>query len=253
MIVRIVAMRGCDVLRSTPLRHNALLCNRFSPTLTLVNPRMKSTKKTAEEEIDLDEPIKFSTSPAASWRTRETYSGQSMDSKTPWLPLQIHVRLYSTHSSSVWKKQVACVLKHAGWPQSRLHVRYVNDWHRRADQVLRSNRQLIITITLGVFLGYFLMLRQPSNIDEFLSRPIWERLPGIDPERAEHMMLVDKSMGLQVDMSGLEEYRKKYYAEKSVHLEAEVQAEKKHRELRETMGSHQDMLRAYSERRQQKD
>lgn len=57
---------------------------------------------------------------------------------------------------------------------------------------------MVVCLSMGTFMLYFFYLRESSNIDEYLSRPIWERLPGIDPDRAEKMMEVDKYMGLQV-------------------------------------------------------
>ncbi|XP_068200319.1 uncharacterized protein [Palaemon carinicauda] len=62
------------------------LLARCSPTLTVLKPRFKTSQKTADdEEIDLEAPIKFSTSRAATWKSRETYSGKQTEvNKRPW-------------------------------------------------------------------------------------------------------------------------------------------------------------------------
>ncbi|CAL4237919.1 unnamed protein product, partial [Meganyctiphanes norvegica] len=54
-----------------------------------------------------------------------------------------------------------------------------------------------VCASVATFLIYFLYLREPNDVDEEMSRPIWERLPGIDPERAEKMMEMDKRLGFQ--------------------------------------------------------
>nr|XP_045594514.1 uncharacterized protein LOC123755776 isoform X2 [Procambarus clarkii] len=58
---------------------------RYPRRLTSVNCRFKTTLP-PEEEIDLDKPIKFSTSRAATWRAQETFSGYPSDkNRPPWM------------------------------------------------------------------------------------------------------------------------------------------------------------------------
>ncbi|ROT80597.1 hypothetical protein C7M84_000662 [Penaeus vannamei] len=77
--------------------------------------------------------------------------------------------------------------------------RRISDWNQKRSGIDQSRLQIVvINLSLGVFMIYFLWLREPNDIDEYMSRPIWERLPGIDPERAEQMMEMDRRLGLQV-------------------------------------------------------
>ncbi|XP_068200320.1 uncharacterized protein [Palaemon carinicauda] len=146
------------------------------------------------------------------------------------------------------KGRILLPLVRVGWSRGRYYIHTENCWITRADRYLKNNRELILTLTLGAFISYFMFLRQPSDIDEHLSRPIWERVPGIDPDTAERMMEVDERFGLQVDKTGLEDYKKTYYAEKVKEMEAEKKAEERHRELRQASGSHFGMLQNYAER-----
>ncbi|XP_066981404.1 uncharacterized protein [Macrobrachium rosenbergii] len=135
------------------------------------------------------------------------------------------------------KSRILLPIMRIGWSRCRCFIHTENTWITRADRYLKNNREVILTLTLGVFMSYFMFLRQPSDIDEYLSRPIWERVPGIDPETAEQMMEMDKNLGLQVDKTGLEEYKQRYYAGKLKEMEAEKKAEQRH-ELEANAGSH---------------
>lgn len=61
--------------------------------MTVLKPRFKTTRKTADEEIDLDAPVKFSTSRAATWKSRVTYSGRQTEvNQRPWYePISVTV------------------------------------------------------------------------------------------------------------------------------------------------------------------
>lgn len=91
-------------------------------------------------------------------------------------------------------------------------------------------------------------LREPNDFDEYMSQPIWKRVPGIDPERAEQMMEVDKYLGLQVDYEELEKYKREYYAQKFADYEQEKQEEKRNRKLRQGAYSHHNMLQKYAQK-----
>lgn len=78
-------------------------------------------------------------------------------------------------------------------------IRHKADWRSKNSFSGFTPREVVVvSLSLGSFLLYFLWLREPSDIDEYMNRPIWDRLPGINPEQAERMMEVDKYLGLQV-------------------------------------------------------
>lgn len=78
-------------------------------------------------------------------------------------------------------------------------MRHKTDWHYKSKfRRLSQLEVIVVSLSLGTFLLYFMCLREPSDIDEYLNQPIWKRLPGIDPEQAQRMMEVDKYLGLQV-------------------------------------------------------
>ncbi|XP_063886252.1 uncharacterized protein LOC135114286 isoform X3 [Scylla paramamosain] len=123
-----------------------------------------------------------------------------------------------------------------------LGVRHIAEWHSKRDiRGLTQMESLVVTLSLGVFLLYFMWLREPSDIDEYLNQPIWKRLPGIDPEKAEQMMEVDKSLGLQVDYTELEQYKQEYYAEQFDKLNKEKQERKRHQALLQSVSSNRAM------------
>ncbi|XP_045138887.1 uncharacterized protein LOC123520567 isoform X1 [Portunus trituberculatus] len=117
-------------------------------------------------------------------------------------------------------------------------VRHISEWHsRRHNKGLTQRESLVVTLSLGVFLLYFMWLREPNDIDEYLNQPIWKRLPDIDPEKAEQMMEVDKYLGLQVDYAELEKYKEEYYAEQLEKLNKEKQHRKRHQDLLRSVSS----------------
>ena len=107
---------------------------------------------------------------------------------------------------STWNKLPTTLSKVSSVTILRVHesgvvtgVRHIAEWHTRRDiKALTQLESLVVTLSLGVFLLYFMWLREPNDIDEYLNQPIWKRLPDIDPEKAEQMMEVDKYLGLQV-------------------------------------------------------
>lgn len=83
------------------------------------------------------------------------------------------------------------------------HVRFISEWNRkRRDRSFTKKEQIIVSLSLGIFMLYFLWLREPSDIDEQMNAPVWKRVPGIDPEMAQGMMEMDKYLGLQVRTYG---------------------------------------------------
>lgn len=127
-------------------------------------------------------------------------------------------------------------------------TRHIAEWHtRRHSKTFTQRESLVATLSVGIFLLYFMWLREPSDIDEYMSQPIWKRVPGIDPEKAEQMMEVDKYLGLQVDYAELEKYKQEYYEKKFNKLIEEQQQRQKHQELLEAATSHNAMFRKVSQ------
>ncbi|KAG7157743.1 uncharacterized protein LOC121879683 [Homarus americanus] len=119
-------------------------------------------------------------------------------------------------------------------------IRYIAEWNTKRSVVgFTKIETIVVLFSLGTFMVYFMYLRESSDIDEYISQPIWKRVPGIDPERAEQMMLVDKHFGLQVDFSELEQYKRDYYAQKLADLEQEKQEIQRHQELRHSKNPHE--------------
>lgn len=86
-----------------------------------------------------------------------------------------------------------------GFAGTKQPIRYIAEWNaKRGGQAFTKYETIVFSLSLGTFLLYFMYLREPSDIDEYMSQPIWKRVPGIDPERAGQMMEVDKYLGLQV-------------------------------------------------------
>ncbi|XP_037094405.1 uncharacterized protein LOC119114314 isoform X1 [Pollicipes pollicipes] len=77
--------------------------------------------------------------------------------------------------------------------------------------------QLLTSISLLSFMIYFFLLREESDVDTAIYRPIWERVPDITPDVAERMLESDKQFGIFYDdkkwVKSLEEYKKRYYLE----------------------------------------
>ena len=59
-------------------------------------------------------------------------------------------------------------------------------------------RSYVVIFSLGVFMFYFFYYREENDIDEFLEEPLWEKVPGIDPDICQKMMEFDQSIGLKV-------------------------------------------------------
>lgn len=52
----------------------------------------------------------------------------------------------------------------------------------------------------------------------------------------------------QVDYKALEEYKKEYYAEKALEVEKEIKEVEHHKELKESMSSHVQMLKRFEQK-----
>ena len=61
----------------------SFIYTRIHSQLVHASYRYKSTKS-SEEEIDLDQPFKFSTSRAATWKARDTYGSSAVVDTMPW-------------------------------------------------------------------------------------------------------------------------------------------------------------------------
>lgn len=104
-----------------------------------------STKREAkeEEEDDFEKPLRYTTSKAAQWRARQTYSGGADDG--PWF--QPHV----------------------------------------------------ITVSLSVFLLYFCVFREESDIDNELQRTLYSRIEGLEKKQLEIRLRYNKEHGLDTE------------------------------------------------------
>jgi hypothetical protein len=78
---------------------------------------------------------------------------------------------------------------------------------------LTEYQNIVISLSLGSFLLYFLWLREESDIDDEMKIPIWQKVDGIDPVMASRMIECDRKFGLDVKHSEklLEQYKKEYY------------------------------------------
>ncbi|XP_071536471.1 uncharacterized protein [Panulirus ornatus] len=141
------------------------------------------------------------------------------------------------------------ILRTNGFVGTKLLKRFIAGWDdKRGNPVFTKQEAIVFCLSLGTFLLYFMYLREPNDFDEYMSQPIWKRVPGIDPERAEQMMEVDKYLGLQVDYEELEKYKREYYAQKFADYEQEKQEEKRNRKLRQGAYSHHNMLQKYAQK-----
>jgi len=77
---------------------------------------------------------------------------------------------------------------------------------------------------MGIFLIYFLALRESNGLDNYLDRPVWERLPGVEPEQAKQMMDIEYSLGLakKDHSAAFEVYKREFYASRLRELEEEM-------------------------------
>jgi len=58
----------------------------------------------------------------------------------------------------------------------------------------QANR-LSFYISLAVFMIYFMVLRQENDIDEELSKPLWQRLPSLEEQVLHERIILGKSKG----------------------------------------------------------
>ncbi|KAJ8897670.1 hypothetical protein PR048_003020 [Dryococelus australis] len=98
-----------------------------------------STKKPVNEE-DI-EPVKFSTSRAATWKAKQTRSGGRDDDAPPYQPI-------------------------------------------------------VVSFSLAVFLLYFCVFREENDIDEEISRPLFDRIEGLKAKQLEIALKYNQDHGL---------------------------------------------------------
>ncbi len=69
----------------------------------------------------------------------------------------------------------------------------------------------IVTISVGIFLLYFLALREENDIDEEMKIPLWDRIPGLERQQLEMLLEYNSAHGLPTDdiKERLEEVRGK--------------------------------------------
>jgi len=59
----------------------------------------------------------------------------------------------------------------------------------------------VVSISVGSFLLYFLYLREESDLDDAVAKPLWEHVDGMTPDQASQMIAVDKSIGFDTELS----------------------------------------------------
>lgn len=120
-----------------------------------MNHRFKTTKSPTEE-FDLDEPIKFSTSRAATWKARDTYGGKQPDvKKTPWY------------------------------------------------------QPLVVSLSLSIFLLYFCIFREESNLDSKFQKRLYDHIDGLEEKQLELSLKYNMEAGIDTAaiLERLEEIR----------------------------------------------
>lgn len=132
LLVRLALSKGANfsAVSLNSLR-GSVLC-RCSPSMTLVKSRFKATQKSDDDEIDLDAPIKFSSSRAATWKSRITYSGEQTEvNKRPWF------------------------------------------------------EPYVVIVSISVFLIYFCILREESEVDKEFSKTLYDHISGLEEKQLE--------------------------------------------------------------------
>nr|XP_027214094.1 uncharacterized protein LOC113807113 isoform X1 [Penaeus vannamei] len=84
--------RTCCRISRSQVQRAILYVDRCHPGLTTISCRHKGSQK-PPEEIDLNEPIKFSTSRAATWKARETYGGKVVEKRLWYEPYVVSFSL----------------------------------------------------------------------------------------------------------------------------------------------------------------
>ncbi|CAL4094063.1 unnamed protein product [Meganyctiphanes norvegica] len=98
--------------------------------------------------------------------------------------------------------------------QAIVPIRSLAGWRQERAYKPTNFQTIVVCASVGSFMLYFLVLREPNDIDEHIQRPIWVRKPGIDPEQAKCMMEMDHQMlGFKMDYEGLERYKEWYYSQ----------------------------------------
>ncbi|XP_071536472.1 uncharacterized protein [Panulirus ornatus] len=130
------------IRRALPHRHVFPTSPWYHPRLTAVKYRFKTTKSPSEE-LDLDEPIKFSTSRAATWKARDTYGGKQLDTeKKPWY------------------------------------------------------QPFVVSLSLTIFLLYFCIFREESNLDHKFERRLYDHIEGLEESQLELSLRYNIEAGL---------------------------------------------------------
>lgn len=102
-----------------------------------------STRKTEQDEEDLNKPIQYSSSPAAKWKAKVSRTGD---------------------------------------PYPRL-------WYE----------PYVIMVSMAVFMVYFTILREESDIDEELSRSLYSRIEGLEEQQLRIALEYNKEQGSGTD------------------------------------------------------
>ncbi|KAK8730120.1 hypothetical protein OTU49_008465 [Cherax quadricarinatus] len=73
-------------LRLAPRRLLTHLIFSRYPQLATIQCRFRTAQPSSEEKIDLEKPVKFSTSRASTWKAQDTFSGRPSSEDTfPWI------------------------------------------------------------------------------------------------------------------------------------------------------------------------
>jgi len=77
---------------------------------------------------------------------------------------------------------------------SALPLSFWEGMETKGESYEQANR-LSFYISLAVFMIYFMVLRQENDIDEELSKPLWQRLPSLEEQVLHERIILGKSKG----------------------------------------------------------
>lgn len=55
---------------------------------------------------------------------------------------------------------------------------------------------LVVSFSVGIFLLYFLALREENDMDEYMDKPLWEKIPGLEEQQLHVVLNYNRSKGL---------------------------------------------------------
>jgi len=84
------------------------------------------------------------------------------------------------------------------------------DTHGGGNDDMPRLQPLVVSLSVGIFLLYFCVLREENDIDEVMKIPLWERVPGLERKQLEVVLQYNEEHGLPTEdiLSRLEIVRK---------------------------------------------